>query len=304
MTTPPKGRLVLVATPIGNLSDLSPRAIEALSAADVVACEDTRHSGRLLAHAGVRDKRLMSLHEHNEASRSAQLVALVEGGAIVAVVSDAGTPLVSDPGARLVQAAIAAGAEVSAVPGPSAALAALVVSGLDTSRWRFEGFLPRKGSERRERLAEVASSPVPTVCFEAPHRLAVTLADLAGACGGQRRVVVARELTKLHEEVWRGALEVAAGRAASAPPRGEHVLVVDAAPPPPDPVEGGGADLADLAGRLLAAGLSRRDAATAVEVVLGVSHRAAYAAAHEAAGPNAAPASGALPGATGPSPSS
>lgn len=290
MTTPPPGRLVLVATPIGNLSDLSPRAVEALAAADVIACEDTRHSGRLLAHAGVRDKRLMSLHEHNEARRSAELVALVEGGASVAVVTDAGTPLVSDPGGRLVAAAIAAGLEVSAVPGPSAALAALVVSGLDTSRWRFEGFLPRKGPERRERLAEVASSPVPTVCFEAPHRLAATLADLAEACGATRRVVVARELTKLHEEVWRGELAAAAAAATTAPPRGEHVVVVDGAPASTGPGDDAAASLAELVGRLLEAGLSRRDAAAAAEIALGVSHRAAYAAAHEAPGPVARPA--------------
>jgi len=276
------GRLVLVATPIGNLADLSPRAVAALVEADVIACEDTRHSGRLLAHAGVRDKRLMSLHAHNEAERSTELVGLVRGGTNVAVISDAGTPLVSDPGGRLVVAAVEAGLEVSAVPGPSAVLAALVVSGLDTARWRFEGFLPRKGPLRRERMAEIAASSVPCVCFEAPHRLGATLSDLAVACGDERRVVLARELTKLHEELWRGCLVEAVERAAKIAPRGEHVVVVDGAP---SSLEGpSGQELGELVARLLAAGLSRRDAAVAAEVVLGVSHREAYAAAHGPAG--------------------
>lgn len=282
--SPPAGRLVLVATPIGNLGDLSPRAVEVLAGADVVACEDTRHSGRLLAHAGVRARRLVSLHEHNEASRTAELVEAMVGGATVAVVSDAGTPAVSDPGARLVRGAIEAGVPVTAVPGPSAALAALVVSGLDTTRWRFEGFLPRKGPERRARLADIAGSPVPSVCFEAPTRLAATLGELSAACGPDRQVAMARELTKLHEEVWRGTLGEAAERAGAGAARGEHVLVVDGAPPAPAASDD---QVASLVGRLLGAGLSARDAATAAAVVLEVPHRAAYAAATAAAGATA-----------------
>jgi 16S rRNA (cytidine1402-2'-O)-methyltransferase len=278
--TAPRGRLVLVATPIGNLGDLSPRALETLASADVVACEDTRRSGRLLAHAGVAARRLVSLHGHNEAVRAQELVALLEQGATVALVSDAGTPVVSDPGSRLVTAALAVGAEVSAVPGPSAVLTALVVSGLDVARFRFEGFLPRKGPARRERLAEIAASPSPSVVFESPQRLASTLADLERVCGAERRVVIARELTKLHEEVWRGRLGDASGRAA--PARGEHVLVVDKAPTSERRDERSGSALDDLVERLLEAGLSRRDATIAAEVALGVPHRLAYAAANRA----------------------
>ncbi len=270
------GALVLVATPIGNLGDLSPRAVEALASADVVACEDTRHTGRLLVHAGVRARRLVSLHEHNEAARLDELLGAMASGATVALVSDAGTPLVSDPGERLVAAAIAAGVEVTAVPGPSAALAALVLSGLGTARWRYEGFLPRKGAERRERLVEIAASPEPVVCYESPRRVAATLSDLAEACGAERKVAVARELTKLHEEVWRGPLGEAAARAAAAEPRGEHVIVVAGAVPAARP---SGEALTGALERLIAAGLGRREAVLAVEVLLGVARREAYQAA-------------------------
>lgn len=275
------GQLVVVATPIGNLGDLSPRAVEALATADLVACEDTRHTGRLLQHAGVRARRLVSLHGHNEGERAGELVRSLCAGAKVAVVSDAGTPAVSDPGSRLVREAVAAGVEVTAIPGPSAVLAALVLSGLDTTRWRFDGFLPRKGPERHARLGEIAASPVPTVCFEAPTRIAATLAELAEVCGGDRVIALARELTKLHEEVWRGPLRAAATAAAGAPARGEHVIVVDGAPPAA-PVEGEA--VAELVGRLRTAGLSARDAATAASTVLGVPRRTAYAAALEATG--------------------
>ena len=277
-SAPASGALVLVATPIGNLGDLSPRAVATLAGADAVCCEDTRHTGKLLELAGVRARRLVSLHAHNEAARVDELLAQLRSGATVALVSDAGTPLVSDPGERLVAAAIAAGVFVSAVPGPSAALTALVVSGLDVGRWRFEGFLPRKGPERRERIAQIAAAPVPTVCYEAPPRLAGTLAELAGSCGEQRRVAVARELTKLHEEVWRTTLGEAARRAASHEARGEHVLVVDGASEAPAP---GRDALRDALARLAAAGLSRRDAVRAAEVLLGARHRDAYDAALE-----------------------
>ena len=291
--SPPTGRLVLVATPIGNLGDLSPRAIEALAAADVVACEDTRHTGRLLQHARIRARRLVSLHGHNEASRAGELVAALAEGVTVAVVSDAGTPAVSDPGARLVMAAVDAGVEVSVVPGPSAAVAALVVSGLDTSRWRFEGFLPRKGPERRARLVEIAASPVVSVCFEAPTRIAATLGELSEACGAERRVAVARELTKLHEEVWRGTLGEAVDRATSlpGPVRGEHVVVVDGAPPRVGTAEEDGG-VEGLVADLRRAGLSARDAAIAATTVLGVPHRVAYAAATAATAATTIPGAG------------
>jgi 16S rRNA (cytidine1402-2'-O)-methyltransferase len=232
------GALVLVATPIGNLGDLSPRAVDALREADVIACEDTRKTGRLLAHAGITDKRLLAVHDHNEASQARSILTLLDRGRNVAVVTDAGTPGISDPGGRLAAAVAAAGGEVTVVPGPSALVAALVVSGLSTARFIFEGFLPRKGGERSERLAALAGEQRTIILYEAPHRLAATLADLVDRCGPPRQVAVIRELTKLHEEVWRGTLAGALERARAASPRGEHVLVLAGAPVPvPDEAE-------------------------------------------------------------------
>lgn len=273
------GWLILVATPIGNLQDLSPRAAATLAEADVVACEDTRHTGRLLELAGIHAHRLVSLHAHNEVTRTAEIVAECRSGAVVALVSDAGTPVLSDPGERLVAAVIEAGIEVRAVPGPSAALYALVVSGLPARRWRFEGFLPRKGPERRARLAVLAASGETSVCYESPHRVAATLADLAEACGAARRVAVARELTKVHEETWRGSLGEAAERWAQAPTRGEHVIVVAGAPADETAGGSGAAELEEAVGRLRAAGLSVRDAQRAAQALLGVSRADAYEAA-------------------------
>jgi 16S rRNA (cytidine1402-2'-O)-methyltransferase len=273
-----RGALSVVATPIGNLADLSRRAAEVLSSAGAVCCEDTRHTGRLLELAGVPAPRLLALHAHNEVEQIGVVLRLLAAGTPVALVCDAGTPVISDPGGRLVAAVIDAGFDVTAVPGPSAALSALVVSGFDVNRFRFEGFLPRRGGERRSRLGQIAASPCPTVVFEAPGRVAKTLADLAEAAGPDRRVVVARELTKLHEEVYRGRVDEAVARASEREPRGEHVLVVDAAPNrrPPSAVE------TRLAiGRLVAAGVGLRDATTAVEVLLDVAHRDAYEAALE-----------------------
>lgn len=270
------GSLVLVATPIGNLGDLSPRAVTTLGAADVIACEDTRHTRRLLTHAGISPKALMAVHDHNEATQVAAVLALLHQGKQVAVVSDAGTPGVSDPGARLAAAAAAAGASVLAVPGPSAALAALVVSGLPTGRWCFEGFLPRKGTERAERLAELAAERRTTVIYEAPHRLAATLSDLAGTCGPDRQVAVARELTKVYEEVWRGTLAPAAERAADQPTRGEHVIVLAGAPPRPTPGE---AEITAALESRLGLGQSAKEAVPEVAADLGVPKRQVYEAA-------------------------
>ncbi len=270
------GSLVLVSTPIGNLGDLSPRAARTLAEADVIACEDTRRTRRLLTHAGISAKRLVVVHDHNESTQAAAILALLDQGKQVAVVSDAGTPGLSDPGARLAAAAASAGVTVLAVPGPSAALAALVVSGLPTGRWCFEGFLPRKGAERAERLAALAAEGRTTVVYEAPHRLAATLSDLAGACGPHRRVAVARELTKLHEEVWRGGLGQAAEWAASQPARGEYVVVVAGAPPHP------AADEAEIEAALesrLDMGQSPREAVPEVAADLGVPRRRVYEAA-------------------------
>lgn len=268
------GRLVLVATPIGNLGDLSPRAVQALDRADVVCCEDTRHSRKLLTHAGLHPERLVAVHEHNERERAVQVVRWLQEGKEVVVITDAGLPGISDPGERLVRAVADAGHVVEVVPGPSAAVAGLVVSGLPTGRFCFEGFLPRKGADRTRRLAIIAAEERTTVLFESPHRVAATLTDLAAICGADRRCAVARELTKLHEEVWRGTLGDAAARAARREPVGEHVVVVAGAPPQPVDDEAVAAAVAEA----LAAGLSARDAAAEVAEALDIPRNRAYAA--------------------------
>jgi 16S rRNA (cytidine1402-2'-O)-methyltransferase len=266
--------LVLVATPIGNLGDLSPRAVSTLAQADVVCCEDTRRARALLTHAGVTGVRLLSLHGHNEHARIGEVLERLAAGQTVAVVSEAGTPAVSDPGSRVVAAAAAAGAVVSSVPGPSAVLAALVVSALPTDRFCFEGFLPRGGAPRRHRLAALAREPRTAVIYEAPGRLADTLVDLVPVCGGERPVVVVREMTKLHEEVWRGTLAGAAAEFAGRVVRGEVVIVLGGAPAEPD--DPGDDAIAEAQRPLLAAGLSLRDAAGEVAARFGVPRRRAY----------------------------
>lgn len=267
------GGLVLVATPIGNLGDLAPRAVEALAGATVIAAEDTRRTRALLSHAGVSlsSSRLVALHGHNEADMAARLVDEMVAGARVAYVTDAGMPGISDPGERLVRAALERGLPVEAVPGPSAALTALVVSGLPTSRFVFEGFLPRKGADRAARLAALATEERTTVIFESPRRLLATLADLAAALGPDRPVAVARELTKVFETVWRGPLGDAG--AGGPEPRGEQVIVIGPAGPPP---EAGDDQVADALRAELERGASKRDAATEVARRLGVSRRRAY----------------------------
>ena len=230
----PNGRVVVIATPIGNLGDLSPRAIDALASSDYIYCEDTRRTLKLLSHAGISGPRLVSHHRHNEAATTPGAVERAKAGASIAIVTDAGTPLVSDPGARLVRAALAEGIPIETVPGPSAALAALVISGLSTDRFCFEGFVPRSGRERGERLAAVAGeADRAVVIFESPHRLQRTLDDLLSVCGPDRPIAVCRELTKLHEEVWRTTTGEAAERSRSVKPRGEYVLVVGPPPAPP-----------------------------------------------------------------------
>jgi 16S rRNA (cytidine1402-2'-O)-methyltransferase len=269
----PEGALYVVATPIGNIGDISERARRVLAGADLVACEDTRRTGRLLDLLGIAAPRLVAVHAHNEAERIAGILDRVLRGEVVALVSDVGTPLVSDPGERLVAAVAAAGLRVVAVPGASAVLTALVASGISASRWRFEGFLPRKGAERRSRLTEIATAPHPSVLYESPHRVAATLDDLVSTCGPQRRVAVARELTKLHEQVWRGPLVGAVEMVAATEPRGEHVVVVDGAPAA-EPVAA--SELHAALARLVAAGMDRRAAVTAAVVLLGASKRDAY----------------------------
>lgn len=265
--------LVLVGTPIGNLGDLPPRAVEVLGAADVVVCEDTRRTGRLLQAAGVRAKQLLAAHDHNEVAQIGGVLDRLRRGETVAIVTDAGMPGISDPGERMVRAAADAGFEVVVVPGPSAAIAALVASGLPAGRFVFEGFLPRSGSGRSERLAALVVEQRTVVLYEAPHRVARTVADLATSLGGDRRVAIARELTKLHEEVWRGTLDEAVARVAEVEPRGEHVLVVGGAPPPPEADDDA---LAEAVSRLVAAGRSRRDAVAEVAAAFDVPKRRVY----------------------------
>ena len=273
---PAKGRgvLVLVGTPIGNLGDLSPRAIESLRSSDLIYCEDTRRSRKLLTHAGVAGARLRSLHEHNEGDRVDEVLDAIRRGETVAVVSDAGMPGLSDPGGRVVAAAARAGLVVTVVPGPSAAVAALVVSGLPGERFCFEGFLPRSGRERGDRLRAVAGETRTSVVFEAPGRLAVTLQDLASACGDDRPVTVARELTKLHEEVWRGSLREASDWAAGQTVRGEVVIVLagDVA----QSRRSGDDVLTDALRQRLQAGERTRGAVDDISGVFGVSRRHVY----------------------------
>ncbi len=268
--------LVLVGTPIGNLGDLSPRAVEALTGADAICCEDTRRTGRLLQHAGVPRTPLVVVNDHTEEGAVAGVLARLAAGERVAVVSDAGMPGISDPGERLVRAAVEAGHVVEVVPGPSAAVTALVASGLPAARFAFEGFLPRKGSGRTARLAEVAAERRTVVLYEAPHRLARTLTDLAAACGGMRSVAMGRELTKLHEEIWRGTLDEAVAWADAHEPRGELVVVLDGAPAPD---AASTADIEAAVRRALDGGATARDAAARVAADLGVPKRTAYDAA-------------------------
>jgi 16S rRNA (cytidine1402-2'-O)-methyltransferase len=265
-----EGRLVLVGTPIGNLDDLSPRAAAAFGAAAVVACEDTRRTGRLLSHLGVRAPKLVRLDDHTEVDVAAGLLDRVAVGDVVAVASDAGMPGLSDPGARLVAMAVERGLHVEVVPGPFAAAVALVGSGLldPSGRFCFEGFLPRKGTARAARLAELVQERRTVVLYEAPHRLARTLADLRDVLGGDRRVALCRELTKLHEETWQGTIDEAIRRCDEREPRGEYVVVLDGAAPAPELDDG---QLVAALQAELAAGASRRDAAAAVADRLGVA---------------------------------
>lgn len=267
------GTLVLIATPIGHLDDLSTRAVQALSSADCVCCEDTRRTGNLLRHLGIRAPRLIVINEHTEWDRTSEVMTLLAGGATVALVSDAGTPAVSDPGERLVRAAIDAGVSVSAVPGPAALIMALVLSGLPTTRFAFDGFLPRKGAERTRRLTEVAHEMRTVVLYEAPHRLVRTVEDLVQACGDQRRVALARELTKVHEEMWRGTLAEAKAHVHTVEPRGEYVLVLEGArPPTPSDDDAVRRALTDL----LQGGMSVSRAAAEVATSLGLARRTVY----------------------------
>ena len=267
------GTLYVVATPLGNLDDLSPRAAATLCRVIAVAAEDTRHTRTLLAHVGSRAE-LMSFHAHSSDAALRRILHLLGTGKDVALVTDAGTPAVSDPGAALVAAARERDVPVVTVPGPTAVAAALAVSGLPADRYLFLGFPPRKGGDRRRLLDTVAKSEWTVVLFEAPNRTAELLADLAGACGGARRAAVARELTKVFEETRAGTLTDLAGYYAEAPPRGEVTVVVAGTgravreEPAPDPEA--------MARALLAQGLTRKDVADRLAAETGITRNTAY----------------------------
>lgn len=253
--------LYVVGTPIGHLEDLSARAVGVLSEVGAIAAEDTRQVRKLLARHGIRARRILPCHAHNEPTAIPSVMALLEAGEDVAVVTDAGMPGVSDPGEALVREAIARGMPVTAVPGPSAALAALILSGLPMARFAFEGFLPREGKARRRLLRELVHEHRTLVFYEAPHRIGDTLADMARAFGGDRPAALCRELTKLHEEVRRGTLSEIAAEVLARPPLGEITLVIGGNPTPPDIMEPAEApSLANRLRALLAEGLSRREA--------------------------------------------
>lgn len=269
------GRLFVVATPIGNLEDLSPRAARVLGEVDLVLAEDTRRTRVLMDHVGART-RLVSSHRHNEDRRVERVLGLLGSGKDVAIVTDAGTPVVSDPGARLVGAASAAGYDVVPVPGPSAAIAALSASGYGGDRFQFLGFAPRSGSSRRAFLERVAGASEPVVLFESPERILALLEDLAGACGPARGAVVGRELTKLHEELVRGTLAEVAAYYASSAPRGEFVVVVEGGPPTEDEAELSERVAAALADALLARGEKASSVAREVARRSGIGRNRAY----------------------------
>ena len=274
------GRLAVISTPIGNLGDLSPRARDELAAAELIAAEDTRRTGQLLTTLGL-SRPLVSLHEHNESERIGELLDKLRGGARIALVSDAGTPLLSDPGFELVRRVAQEGMTVVAVPGPSAITAALSIAGLPTERFSFEGFLPARLGERRTRLAELAVETRTQVFFEAPHRIAETLQDMSAAFGAARRAAVARELTKVFETVYRGTLaELAANARSDANfTRGEITVVVEGAARAP--AEDGARVTLDAALRALLPELAPSKAAAVAARLTGAKRNDAYALALE-----------------------
>lgn len=267
------GTLTLVSTPIGNLGDITPRAIEALRGADLVCCEDTRRTGLLLHHLGIEGKKYLVVNDHTEYESCETIVAEVIGGKHVVLVTDAGTPGISDPGERLVRAALASGLQIDSAPGVSAVTMALAASGLSTERFVFEGFLPAKGSERTDRIAQIADERRTVVLYEAPHRVERTLQDLEVACGPSRLVVIARELTKMHEEFWRGSLHDAVRHVAQAGTRGEYVVMLEGAKAPAPATDD---DIVEALRVEISSGSSKRDAATKVAAMLGVAKRRVY----------------------------
>ncbi len=269
------GSLYLVSTPIGNLGDFTFRAVEVLRAVDTILAEDTRRTRTLLSHYDIVPRDLRSFHKHNEAARTEEVCRMLAAGRSVALVSDSGTPLVSDPGLRLVRAAIDVGAKAVPIPGASAALAALVACGLDPEPFTFLGFLPRTGRRRRERIETLAELRHTAVVYESPQRLARTLEELAEALGGDRQVVVARELTKLHEEFVSGTLEEAAAYYREHPARGEVVICLAGAPTAPSAV--GEAEVRARAQELARGGATSREIVRELRDRWGIERNRAYA---------------------------
>jgi 16S rRNA (cytidine1402-2'-O)-methyltransferase len=269
------GSLQLVATPIGNLGDITERAVNALKTADVIACEDTRHTRKLLSHLEITGKELVSMHQHNEDEVSERLIETVRHGKHVVVVSDAGMPAISDPGFRLVRAAIDQNIGVDVLPGPSALLMAVVLSGFDTSRFVFEGFLPNKQKDVRARCEAIAHEERTVIIYEAPHRIKESIDELREACTGDRQVVLARELTKLHQEVWRGTLAEASELFDSDEPRGEFVIVLSGASPQHHEISDD--DISSALRDHLDRGMTTKDAVKEVSEHLAVPKRRVYA---------------------------
>jgi 16S rRNA (cytidine1402-2'-O)-methyltransferase len=269
------GRLFVVATPIGNLGDFSARAQETLQACQWIAAEDTRHTGVLLKRFGIQTPQL-SLHDHNEAARSIEIIARLQKGDSVALVSDAGTPAISDPGFELVRAAAAAGIEIIAIPGPCAAIAALSIAGLPTDRFCFEGFLPARAAARRERLAVLAGETRTLVLYESPHRIVEVIGDCAAAFGESRNATVVREATKLHETAYRGSLQqlLATAQADADFARGEIVLLIAGAPH--TDADGGRDELLDKTLRVLLTELPLKQAAALAAQLTGARDNEAY----------------------------
>ncbi|MDP9206140.1 MAG: 16S rRNA (cytidine(1402)-2'-O)-methyltransferase [Gemmatimonadota bacterium] len=270
------GTLYLVSTPIGNLGDMSHRAVEVLTSAALVIAEDTRHSRRLLHHYRIETP-LSSYHEHNEAKETPRLVARLQRGDSIALISDAGTPLISDPGSRLVGAAVAAGLSVVPIPGPSAVMAALVGSGMSLERFTFFGFLPRKGKERAETIADIIASQATSVLFESPNRVGATLDALTAAGAGQRSAVVARELTKQFEEFKRGSVAELSNVYRKSDPKGEVVLVIAGAQKQVVTED----ELTNAASELRASGKPPRDVMDHLVSALGAPRNLAYKIAHQ-----------------------
>ena len=272
MSDAKEGVLFLVSTPIGNLSDLSKRAIETLETVDFIACEDTRRTGQLLNLLGLEAKKMIRVDDHTEFKKKSEIVKKIKNGLNVALVSDAGTPGISDPGEELVRTVIENGFKVSVVPGASSVLAALVVSGMSMKRWVMEGFIPRKGKEREEILKELAVEERTIILFESPKRLPETLQDLQKYLGEDRLVSIARELTKLHEEVWRGSLNRAVDYYETSP-KGEVVIVIEGSTHEtviPDEL------IVKILREAKDSGLSARDASNQASKQLNVSRGRAY----------------------------